>query len=602
MLRWLLLLYLCNVVSNELVSVTVRKNSASAVEAVVDTSRILALSIDEHLQSCTVSSIHLLSGRCSGKEGVLSCTRVNVVSAEEVVSVEDRDTILVTCQMLGFFSEDFDESSYARWMDSDLPGAWWRRSAAIRQSADPAWYLDKGLATTTAQQRHGLFTTFNPVSTGGKTFLVQFQLTVEGDVEGCSYGELTLYSHRCSDSSFEHYDLRFGLNVCSEENRTSLLLGFGHGVKTVNIYTDRPDSKPHFYTLVVHANSSFEVLVDFNPLAHGTLDPTVSRPDYLSSDVLWVPGQVFSDDGQAADSFALESISCLLLDAYQDFGAPLFFDKILFTRDSRVAQEQFWQAKQSLVRTAPFGAQAHVLDWYVQYVHTLSPHERFKYSTVLVHSLQQEVVHMTCAVITQEGHLLCNQHPSTFQPGAEDSAEASFAVAVNGPDAAQPASVVYLALTFLVDRETQLAVLKVKAQCCDHFEVVNPGNLPLPTTPYRSSGAEFQPGRAAIHLCMNDATHSKPTHLKATQITLEDFTQGVWVFFPAVDCSGGVVVDSEGVLLGMAATVQIASAEESSLTTSTLIPITAAMVVILLAERDANIDRLTSRSQAAAAA
>jgi len=595
MIRWLLLLHLCVVVSNELVNVTLRKNSASVVEAVVDTSRILAFSIDKHLQSCTVSSIHLLSGRCFGKEGVQSCTRVNVVSAEEVVLVENGDTLLVACQMLGVFSEDFDESSYARWMDSDLPGAWWRRSAATRQSADPAWYMDKGLATTTAQQRHGLFTTFNPVSTGGDTFLVQFQLTIEGDVEGCSYGELTLYSHRCSDSTFEQYDLRFGLNVCSEENRTSLLVGFGHGVKTVNIHTDRPDNKPHFYTLVVHANSSFAVLVDLNPLAYGTLDPTVSRPAYLSSDIPWVPGQVFSDDGQAADNFALDSISCLLLDAYQDFGAPLFFDKILFTRDSRVAQEQFRQ-----VRSFPFGAETYVLDWYVQYVHTLSPHERVRYSTVLVHSLQQEAVHLTCAVITQEGHLLCNQHPSILQIGAEDSAQACFAVAVNGADAAQPASAVYIAQTFLVDRETRLAVLKVKAHCCDHFEVVTPGSLPLPTTPYRSSGAEFQPGRAALHLCMNDATHSRPTHLRATKITLEDFVQGVWIFFPAVDCSGGVVVDSEGVLLGMAATVNTASAAESSMTTSTMIPITVAMEVILLAERDANIDRLTSHGQAAA--
>ena len=584
MLFTLLLLQVWFSLASPLVRVALRKGGKSVVDAQVDRSsyRALVQSAQRHLHGCAISDIYLFAEACHRRDLHVLCSQVKEASTDEDVALlRDGDIVEVLCEEQFLLREEFDDSWHSRWRGSRLK--WWNRPATVRQSSSPQWFLDKGLATAVPGEPHHLHRNLAASPTKRKPFVVHFQAAVEQPKAGCSLGYFGVVSHACDDAPNPDFLLQFGPKVCSGANHTELLVHLGKGTAKSALHSLEvsPLRESHFYTLVLHENATFEVFVDMELKAIGTVDVSQLRkpPKFLPSGVPWVTPAVDS----TAVSHMQVTVGCVAIDAFPAETGSVFFDNLLVATDVQPVRQHFLQSAEtaSALHVERQDYQALLRQWYDVAAPAVPNVFRARYSTVLVTSLQGSEVYLTCAAITQAGHILCNHHDALRRSGGP----ALFAVAINSPEATQAPVAAHLAHVIVSEVGVQLAVLHIKSPCCSSTEPARSSGKDTGVVPFHLSAAPLHSSRRGVHMCMNNAANSQPALLTTTTVYLERAAHHLWEFNPPVQCSGGVVVDSEGALLG------IASLTHSS-TVNTMIPVRAAVDLVALVERDVSVVEL----------
>lgn len=179
-----------------------------------------------------------------------------------------------------YFSEKFDATWEKRWQTST-----WKQDEGSAEkfelSAGPFYgdaEEDKGLRTPTDARFYATYAEFTPFSNEGKDLVLQFQVRHAQDLDcGGGYIKLLPASSGATMKDFggdTPYSIMFGPDICGYSTRRVHVIFTYEGKnylikKTVPCKTDRLS---HVYTLVVHPDNTYEVLIDLEKVESGSLE------------------------------------------------------------------------------------------------------------------------------------------------------------------------------------------------------------------------------------------------------------------------------------------------------------------------------------------
>jgi calreticulin len=198
-----------------------------------------------------------------------------------------------------YFKETFDKDWESRWVQSKskeaegTQGKWgWSAGQFFSNEEE-----DKGLQTT-QDARFYQITAEMPkeFSNKGKDLIVQYSVKHEQKID-CGGGYIKIHPAGIDQENYNgetKYNIMFGPDICGSSTRRVHVIfnykGQNHLIKkTINCETDEFS---HLYTLVVHPDNTYEVLIDSKEVAKGSLkedwdmlpaqeikDPQANKPE-----------------------------------------------------------------------------------------------------------------------------------------------------------------------------------------------------------------------------------------------------------------------------------------------------------------------------------
>jgi calreticulin len=211
--------------------------------------------------------------------------------------------ILLGCVLLSsatiYFQEKFDDGNAweSRWVKSKAreadgsQGAWGISHGKYYNDAE----ADKGLQTTQDARFYQISAGFPKFSNKGKDLILQYSVKHEQKID-CGGGYIKILPEPLDQEKFNGdstYNLMFGPDICGYSTKKTHLIfnykGTNHLIKKdIKCETDE---LTHLYTLILHPDNTYEVLIDQKEVAKGSLkedwdmlppkeikDPKASKP------------------------------------------------------------------------------------------------------------------------------------------------------------------------------------------------------------------------------------------------------------------------------------------------------------------------------------
>ncbi|KNC81733.1 calreticulin [Sphaeroforma arctica JP610] len=174
------------------------------------------------------------------------------------------------------FKETFDDSYTERWIESTAKGADQGKFilSAGKHHHDPE--ADKGVKTSEDGKFYGISSKIDtPFSNKGKDLVVQFQAKHEQNID-CGGGYIKLYPSGLEQTQLDGetpYNIMFGPDICGSTKRVHVIFTYNgeNHLKKVDVPA-KSDEFAHLYTLVVHPDNTYEVLIDHESAAKGDIE------------------------------------------------------------------------------------------------------------------------------------------------------------------------------------------------------------------------------------------------------------------------------------------------------------------------------------------
>jgi calreticulin len=163
-----------------------------------------------------------------------------------------------------YFQESFGPGWESRWVKSTFKG----------DEAGDLVSADEGVKTSTDARFYQYSATFPEFSNSGKTLVFQFSVANKQNID-CGGAYFKLLPKGFDQAKFNGdtaYDVMFGPDICGGTRRTHAIIT--HKGKNHLISKDLPvqsDTFTHVYTLVLHPDDTFEVLIDNNSERKGKI-------------------------------------------------------------------------------------------------------------------------------------------------------------------------------------------------------------------------------------------------------------------------------------------------------------------------------------------
>jgi calreticulin len=197
-----------------------------------------------------------------------------------------------------YFKETFDKDWEKRWVPSTFKesegtqGKWEVATGKFYNDAE----ADKGLRTTQDARFYQISAGFPEFSNKGKDLIVQYSVKHEQNID-CGGGYIKLHPSEGVDQKTYNgdtpYNIMFGPDICGSSTRKTHLIfnykGKNHLIKKE--IKAESDQFTHLYTLILHPDNTYEVQIDGNEVAKGSLkedwdmlppkeikDPKASKP------------------------------------------------------------------------------------------------------------------------------------------------------------------------------------------------------------------------------------------------------------------------------------------------------------------------------------
>jgi len=193
-----------------------------------------------------------------------------------------------------YFQETFDGSSYQDNWVTVTEG-----KGKFDVSAGP-WYGDEeadvGLRTSQDAKFYATSAAFDEFSNEGKTLVVQFSVRFPQKID-CGGGYVKVFPDGLDQENMNgdsEYSIMFGPDICgTSTKRVHVIFNYkGKNLLTTKSISCETDQLTHIYTLIVNPDNTYEVRIDGDKKASGSLfddwefllpkdipDPEVSKPD-----------------------------------------------------------------------------------------------------------------------------------------------------------------------------------------------------------------------------------------------------------------------------------------------------------------------------------
>jgi len=171
-----------------------------------------------------------------------------------------------------YFSEDFSGDWESRWVKSKHKES--EGTAGSWKHAASKFGTEKGLQTGEDARFYQISASFKKFSNKGKDLIIQYGANMNSI--DCGGGYIKLHPHGLDQAQYHGdsaYNIMFGPDVCgSSTKRTHLIFtykGKNHLIKK-DIRTENDDFT-HVYTLILHADNTYQVNIDGKEASKGSL-------------------------------------------------------------------------------------------------------------------------------------------------------------------------------------------------------------------------------------------------------------------------------------------------------------------------------------------
>ncbi|XP_076046934.1 calreticulin [Oratosquilla oratoria] len=177
-----------------------------------------------------------------------------------------------------YFQEKFDDgdSWESRWVQSDHKGKEWGKFKLTAGKFFGDAEADKGLQTSQDARFYGLSTKFEAFGNEGKPLVIQFTVKHEQNID-CGGGYIKVFDDSLDQKDMHGespYLIMFGPDICGPSTKKVHVIfnykGKNHLVKKEVRCKD--DVFNHLYTLIVHPDNTYEVLIDNEKAESGDLE------------------------------------------------------------------------------------------------------------------------------------------------------------------------------------------------------------------------------------------------------------------------------------------------------------------------------------------
>lgn len=207
-------------------------------------------------------------------------------------------TLLSAASAKIYFQEDFNDADWnKRWVQSKAKPA--AERGAFEHTAG-LWHgdaADKGIQTSEDARFYGISAKMTESFTNeNKDLVLQFSVKWEQQVDcGGAYIKLMGETDQEKFGGDSAYQVMFGPDICGSSNRKTHAI-FNYEPKNDNLQSKESikvesDQLSHLYTMVVHPNNEYEVMIDEEVVSSGELeknwdflesreikDPSISKP------------------------------------------------------------------------------------------------------------------------------------------------------------------------------------------------------------------------------------------------------------------------------------------------------------------------------------
>jgi len=196
-----------------------------------------------------------------------------------------------------YFEERFKDDSWEKnWIYSKHPG---KEFGKFVRSAGKFFHdeeEDKGIQTSEDARFYALSTKFKPFGTEGKDLVIQFTVKHEQNID-CGGGYVKVFDCSLTPEDMHGespYRLMFGPDICGPGTKKVHVI-LNHNDKNHLINKDircKDDEYTHAYTLIIHPDNTYQVLIDNEEVQKGDLesdwdilppkkikDPNASKPE-----------------------------------------------------------------------------------------------------------------------------------------------------------------------------------------------------------------------------------------------------------------------------------------------------------------------------------
>ncbi|XP_066248126.1 calreticulin [Euwallacea similis] len=184
-------------------------------------------------------------------------------------------TVLTSAKV--HFEEKFSDDSWEKkWIYSKHPG---KEFGKFVKTAGKFFFNeedDQGLQTSEDARFYALSTKFEPFSTEGKDLVVQFTVKHEQNID-CGGGYVKVFDCNFKEEDLHGetpYRLMFGPDICGPGTKKVHVI-LNHKDKNHLINKDircKDDEYTHAYTLIIHPDNKYEVLIDNEQVQSGSLE------------------------------------------------------------------------------------------------------------------------------------------------------------------------------------------------------------------------------------------------------------------------------------------------------------------------------------------
>nr|CAH7713051.1 unnamed protein product [Callosobruchus chinensis] len=176
-----------------------------------------------------------------------------------------------------YFEEKFSDDSWEKnWIYSKHPGKEFGKFVRTAGKFFNDEEEDKGIQTSQDARFYALSTKFEPFATEGKDLVIQFTVKHEQNID-CGGGYLKIFDCSLEPADMHGdspYRLMFGPDICGPGTKKVHVIINKDG-KNVLINKDircKDDVYTHAYTLIIHPDNTYEVLIDGEKVEGGELE------------------------------------------------------------------------------------------------------------------------------------------------------------------------------------------------------------------------------------------------------------------------------------------------------------------------------------------
>jgi len=227
-------------------------------------------------------------------------------------------TVICAVSAKIYFLEEFGSGWEDRWVQSKHSSDYGKFIASPGKFYGDA-ERDTGLKTSQDARFYAIGASFPKFSNKGEDLVIQYTVKHEQNID-CGGGYLKIGP--TTDLKDFHgetkYNIMFGPDICGATKRTHLIFNYKgtNHLKKVDIRTES-DEFTHLYTLIVHPDQTFDVLIDNKSAASGSLldgwdflppkeipDPNVSKPsDWVDEATIPDPEDKKPEDWDSVPEF-----------------------------------------------------------------------------------------------------------------------------------------------------------------------------------------------------------------------------------------------------------------------------------------------------------